>query len=114
MRQFVCPFLFLKQSVCVSMSNLELGAKSLDELRDRLREKIEVLQKNRIGEEATKKKRTSQKRENSKKEAAPDKRPKVEEAKSTPISDTDTESVLSLTPSVDDVITKYVCSTTSM
>lgn len=80
-----------------------------------MREKIEVLRKNRIAEEATKKKRTQQKRENPKKDSAPEKRQKVEEpkeakgpkeAKSTPISDTDTESVSSVTPSVNDVITK--------
>lgn len=70
------------------------------------------MRKNRIAEEATKKKRTQQKRENPKKESAPEKRAKVEEpkeakeAKSTPISDTDTESVSSVTPSVNDVITK--------
>ena len=86
-----------------------------------MREKIEVLRKNRIAEEATKKKRTQQKRENPKKESVPEKRQKVEETnapkeakgpkeaketKSTPISDTDTESVSSVTPSVNDVITK--------
>lgn len=74
-----------------------------------------MLRKNRIAEEATKKKRTQQKRENPKKDSAPEKRQKVEEpkeakgpkeAKSTPISDTDTESVSSVTPSVNDVITK--------
>lgn len=106
MTRLVWLFLFLHQIVWCSLSSSPSGAKSLDELRDRLREKIEVLRKNRIVEEDRKKKRTAQKRENPKKEAAPEKRPKVEEPKSSPMTETDTESVSSVTPSVNDVITK--------
>ena len=77
------------------------AAKSLDELRERLREKIEMLRKNRVEKESQKKQQQQQpnRKRMQKKEPEPEpepaKKPKVEK-----------EPVVDATPTVNDVISK--------
>lgn len=83
-----------------------VAAKTLDELRQRLRDKIESLKKNRIENEEKKQKKHNIKRQSrEEKESAPveEKRPKVDETQH----EEEKKQVPAIsTPSVNDVISK--------
>lgn len=96
-----------RRSVRIIASPSWLGAKDLDELRSRLKQKIEVLAKNRIENEKKRKQkqdanRTAKKgkKEPAKKEASPEKSEPAEE--STPKESPSPR----LAPTVSDVISK--------